>query len=188
MPAIAGQDQCGYENAWGKTVGAEGVCEANKANGCGNSIINEGGVCHTSDDESIGNSGNENNFKCVRVVLNGGKCIAESSKGAYPCPEAVINEGGVCVGNSRASCQDAIINNGGTCEGNYPYSCYAATVNNGGKCVANTGEARPYTSCSKITVNDGGKCVANAPNTCGGTYNGTGCCEGAYCPADVPKC
>ena len=34
MPAIAGQDQCGYTNQWGKQVGAEGVCEGTVRWGC----------------------------------------------------------------------------------------------------------------------------------------------------------
>ena len=34
MPAIAGQDQCGYENKWGGTVGTEGMCLSTNGSGC----------------------------------------------------------------------------------------------------------------------------------------------------------
>ncbi|MBR3631997.1 MAG: prepilin-type N-terminal cleavage/methylation domain-containing protein [Elusimicrobiaceae bacterium] len=158
-------DQCGYTNELNrKEIGEEGICYANSKWGCFKSTVTEGGICigEGSDLEQCGES-----------ILNGGTCIAKG----WNCTGVDINEGGLCKAIGLGGCsanweKRTVINNGGVCE---------VDVSNGAY------------GCTSVIVNDGGKCIApNGPTawgySCTGTYNGTGCCEGAGCPPYAPKC
>ena len=138
-----------------------------------------GGVC-------IGN----HSWGCLYSTINdGGTCLVTPDGHHGGCSYSTINDGGICIGQSQDGCGDSVVNSGGTCwavgntVGQHQYNICRRVTLNGGKCVADVGH-----SCMGITVNDGGVCEANAGGSCTGTYHGTGCCKGKYCPADAPKC
>ena len=141
------------------TINDGGFCIAEGQDNCMGSVVNEGGTCWAKGTSS---GSAAQNFMCKNVTLNGGTCLGEAGSD---------------------SCYGAIVNDGGTCDGKGWRACYGATINDGGVCNA-TGR----NSCISVKVNDGGKCIANVSGSCKGTYTGTGCCEGKYCPSDVRKC
>ena len=171
---------CGWTDTYTKPIINEGgKCIANSWGTCSDVTINEGGICE----------GNNSNG-CVRSEINnGGMCIATGPGHHGACSNSIINDGGICKGESQDGCGYSTINSGGTCwatgntEGYYQYNICRYVTLEGGKCVADIGS-----SCMGITVNDGGVCEANAGGSCTGTYNGTGCCKGTYCPSYAPKC
>ena len=167
MPAISGQDQCGYENGGGKTYGEETICIATAYTGCGYSstIINQGGQC-------IGPEG--------------------SVRGCY---YTVVNEGGVCTGTGANFCEGATIN-GGACINNGNQGCNAVKVSNGGVCVANKIGDYGNGGCFNARFTDHSVCYANVSGSCSTYHDGdvssfydeTSCCCGAYCLPTAPKC
>lgn len=106
----------------------------------------------------------------------------------WSCRQSTVESGGICYGNGVEACTNSIIR--GTCDGSAENACRQSTIESGGICIGNEKNA-----CNQVTIRNGGKCVANAEGACGDynqwnrtTYEGTGCCEGAYCPSTAPIC
>ncbi|MBR3632475.1 MAG: pilin [Elusimicrobiaceae bacterium] len=162
---------CGYTNTKNVTIEEDGICRANQGGGCNNAVINEGGVCQVSGTGSAGG--------CQYSTINaGGEC--KGSWNDRACFYSTVNEGGVCNG----SCEYSQINKGGVCKN----GCSNVIVNEGGICESNC-----WNCCggAYTVYKSGSKCIATTPsNGCGfgTTYEGTACCEGLYCPNNVPKC
>ena len=156
--------------AWANTTGQCYVSEEARCSAMGMPYSN--GFCGYTD-------GNSNT-----VVNEGGEC--DTSGGG--CRYLTVNEGGVCNAGGYAACYHITVNDGGVCQtkGVHAWECEGATINKGGVCIGNSGSG-----CTNLTV-DGGKCIANVQGACAigiyGKYINGGCCEGEFCPNDVPKC
>ncbi|MBR3632026.1 MAG: hypothetical protein IKN49_03055 [Elusimicrobiaceae bacterium] len=96
---------------------------------------------------------------------------------------ATVEEGGVCKGTSVHGCNNAKVYAGASCIGDVVDGCWRAQIYAGGSCIANS-----FDGCWGATIHDGGKAICNAGGGCQQVvYEGTGCCEGAACPA-AHKC
>ena len=187
MPAIAGQDQCGYTNTGGQTVGEEGICNADSQHGCGNSTIENGGKCMVSSDSAGGGCGGS-------TIKNGGVC--EHNANTIPgwgCGRLKIEEGGTCISSGYDGCAYSQVVGGAiicTKEGS-GYCGLTSSFDQGGVCVGNGGNA-----CYGASFKNGSICYANVSGSCGkygpqsydDLYDSTSCCCGAYCPNGAPKC
>ena len=185
MPAIAGEDQCGYTHTNNKTVGEEGLCETNGVRaGCLYSTVEEGGKCTSNNYEGCQYS----------VIKNGGVCEHKGT-GAGGCGYLTVENGGTCVAleGSYDGCMRGQVS-GGTVfcsEGSTGYCGLTTSFDAGGVCVGNGGNA-----CYGSSFKNGSICYANVRGTCGkysqdsydDLYDSTSCCCGAYCPSTAPKC
>ncbi|MBR3632597.1 MAG: hypothetical protein IKN49_06035, partial [Elusimicrobiaceae bacterium] len=108
MGVISGQEnQCGYENLTGKTIGAEGILICSQGWACGGSVVKDGASCVPTDHHG-----------CVNVIVeNGGSCVANVFAG---CELARIKDGGKCIANYPSlACNAASYSGTGCCEGEY---------------------------------------------------------------------
>ena len=170
MPAIAGQDQCGYTDTRGQTVGEEGMCITSGSGGrCDNTTVKNGGICKV---ESNGDADWLGNVGCSNLIIEpGGKCIGDNAK-RWSCDEAKVDQGEVICNNSRLCGWNGTYDNGSVCVANGgDMPCYAASFKNGSICYANSnGACKGYEADVSVY------------------YDETSCCCGAYCPSTAPKC
>ena len=100
------------------------------------------------------------------------------------CYKPIINNGGVCYGNTKDGCSESIIN-GGLCQAAITEGCFGVTINNGGVCNSGTGSVK---ACYFATVNAGGTCEGTADQGCyGSTINEGGICRGGDVGHDACK-
>ena len=180
MPAIAGQDQCGYENTGKQTVGEEGTCQVTGRGGCSNTIIEDGGRCVTSTADGCYGS----------TIKDGGVCESKASG----CSNVTVEKGGTClVTGGYESCSSSKIDGGSVLCESTGYCSISSSFDNGGICVSNTSGTQ---QCYGSRFTNGSICYANgAANACGlyagqsyeDFYDETSCCCGK-CPNGAPKC
>lgn len=196
-------------------IGEGAICMGNSWQSCNYVEVEDGGICIGNDtgcqhsefktgSQCIGN----HSYSCDEgSVFSGARC---EGNGQMTC-HGQFSNGTICKGNGNGACVGDFSSgskcigdypnsclgtfNNSTCEGNVGSSCYKATFKEGGICIANTSATTSLYPCFGATFKSGSKCIANAPGTCSKgdnwqsqvIYDG-GCCEGAYCPDNVPKC
>ena len=168
----------------GSKIGDGGTCIANGTFGCEGSIVNSG-VCIGTSDDGCGFS----------TFNNGGICKGNAPPvGSVPaCFRAILNSGSVCEGNANSTCRETTINEGSICLAN-SRSCLASTINSGGICRGVSTDSSGgfyYSACSGAQINAGGKCEGSGILACSNSsINEGGICEGkeeGACAASAVK-
>ncbi|MBR3632236.1 MAG: prepilin-type N-terminal cleavage/methylation domain-containing protein [Elusimicrobiaceae bacterium] len=140
--------------------------------------VNEGGECTVRNyggnqyvsgcQNSIFNSGS----KCTSLATPGGdgctgKFYGATCEGNASTCSGEFHDNSICIAGGAHACMGTF-DSGSVCNGDHGYSCHGSTFKAGSKCIANQ-----YGTCGHVYGDV--------------TYDG-GCCEGAYCPSNAPKC
>ena len=114
MPAIAGQDQCGYVDKRRQILKEEGKCYAVGAYTCTGSIVQEGGSCVALEGSYDG---------CRASQVSGGSIVCNEGSTGYCGLSTPFDNGGICVGNGGNACYGASFKNGSICYANVRGTC-----------------------------------------------------------------
>ena len=127
------------------TFGDGNVCVGSSIYGCGDIILEDGGICYGNKSQA-----------CRYITANGGKCIANA--GAACSLNSNYYSGSMCIGNVGQSCAggSTVFHTGSVCVGKAEHACgsYAGTL---------------------AVFETGSRCVAVESGACQGNYQGGCC-------------